>query len=270
MTTEHPGMGSYHPDETGGPQGDEPTTRIDKPENHSAAGGSTPAPPNPTLPMPSGQSGPIIPPSPLGGLGYPEPLTPASDVGGTVYPPPDHPQGSIRVQEPGVTQPRPPTVAEARARDKARKRAEEAEQAAAAAYEAKRKKRKRMLIGGAAVVGVAAVVGAGYLAYENSARDVTAYCVTDDNNQQTVVNDNDCVAAQDYATRTGVFHSGLPAIFFFNGHQYRYYYGGSNSFGHTPVGGSLSEPSHARISTKSGTVIRGGLGSHSGGHSGRS
>ncbi len=264
-------MGSYHPDETGGPEGDEPTTRMNKDENPGGAGEFT-AQPNPTLPMPgqqpSEQADPIIPPSPLGGLGYPEPQTP--DVGGTVYPPADHPQGSIRFQEPGVTQPRPPTVAEARARDKARKRAEEAEQAAAAAYEAKRKRRKRTLIGGAAVVGVAAVVGAGYLAYENTAQDVTAYCVTDDNNQQTVVNDNDCVAAQDYATRTGVFHSGLPAIFFFNGHQYRYYYGGTNSMGRTPVGGSFSEPSHARVSTRSGTVIRGGLGSHSGGHSGRS
>lgn len=151
-----------------------------------------------------------------------------------------------------------------------RKRAEEAERAAAAALEAKRRRRKRTLIGGAAVVGVAAVVGAGYLAYESSARDVTAYCVTDDNHQQTVVNDNDCVQAQDYATRMGSYHSGLPAIFFFNGHQYRYYYGGTNTIGRTPTGGGFSEPSHAHISTKSGTVIRGGLGSHSGGHSGRS
>lgn len=191
---------------------------------------------------------------------------PGLDIGGAVYPP----QGRIERQEPGVTQPRPPTVAEARARDKARKRAEEAEHAAVVALADRERKRKRVLIGGAAIVGVAAVIGAGYLACQAAEPDVTAYCTTDDNGQQTVVDDNDCVRAQNYATSTGAYHSGLPAVFFFNGHQYRYYYGGTNTVGRAPVGGSFSAPSNAHVSTKSGTVIRGGLGSKSGGKSGGS
>ncbi|WP_245401181.1 hypothetical protein [Nocardia albiluteola] len=245
------------------------------------------AQPNPTLAMPGV-------PNPLAGLGYPADPSAAAgpdvggaiyhssdepgpsgehEIGGAVYPSsPDHPRGSISRQEAGVTQPRPPTVAEARARDKARKRAEEAERAAAEALEAKRKRRRKALIGGAAVVGVAAIVGAGYLACQAAEQpDVTAYCVSDNTKgQQTVVNDNDCVAAQAYATNAGYYHSGLPAIFFFNGHQYHYYYGGTNTIGRPPTGGSFSEPSGAHISTKSGTVIRGGLGSKSGGKSGGS
>ena len=300
-------MGPYRPD---GPTPDEPAEHAPQPErsepnptkefpraetDSGASGRSGFDSPNPTLAMPQfGSAGgfaepepaPPLPgmPNPLAGLGYPaapagnENPSPTEepDVGGAVYPPPgdspttESPHGSISYQEPGVTQPRPPTVAEARARDKARKRAQEAEQAAAAALEAKRRKRKKALIGGAAVVGVAAVVGAGYLACQPSQKDVTAYCVADASGQQTVVNDNDCVAAQDYATTHGYYHSGLPAIFFFNGHQYHYYYGGSNTVGRPPAGGSFSAPSGAHISTKSGTVVRGGLGSKSGGKSGGS
>lgn len=276
-----------------------PTKEFPRAETDSGASGTSRSgfdSPNPTLAMPQfGSAGgfaepepaPPIPgmPNPLAGLGYP--AAPAGDenpspteepdVGGAVYPPPgdpattESPHGSISFQEPGVTQPRPPTVAEARARDKARKRAQEAEEAAAAALEAKRRKRKKALIGGGAVVGVAALIGAGYLACSTSGQpEVTAYCVADGNGQSTVVNDNDCVAAQNYATNQGIYHSGLPAVFFFNGHQYHYYYGGSNTIGRPPTGGSFSEPSGAHISTKSGTVVRGGLGSKSGGKSGGS
>ena len=303
MATEHPGMGPYSPDpgEAGSSHPTEdsgPTERMKSP-GPQGRGFAEPEPPNPlagmpnpTLPLPGlGGTGPT---AALPGLGDSAAKTPGSDdpdatatapapgisetsqsaapdVGGAVYPPPDDaPRGRIERQEAGVTQPRPPTVAEARARDKARKRAEEAERAAALALEEKKRKRKRALIGGAAIVGVAAVVGAGYLACQASEPDVTAYCTTDTNGQQTVVDDNDCVAAQNYATSTGAYHSGLPAVFFFNGHQYRYYYGGSNTVGRPPVGGSFSAPSNAHVSTKSGTVIRGGLGTKSGGKSGGS
>ncbi|NKY84764.1 hypothetical protein HGA07_03885 [Nocardia veterana] len=181
-------------------------------------------------------------------------------------------RGSMQRQEAGVTQPRPPTVAEARARDKARKRAEEAERAAAEALEAKKRTRRRLLIGGVAVAGIAAVVGAGYLAYQAVHKpDVTAYCITDDNGQQQVVPDDDCVRAQSYATTSGYYggyHS--PGIFFYNGHQYRYYYGGNNSVGRPPSGGSTVAPKKASVSTKSGTIVRGGLGSKSGSTSGGS
>ncbi len=303
-------MGRYNPDpgeSDGSPTEDSEHTGRVKPPGQKVPGFAEPRPtqplpgmPNPTTPLPGADSFPRTAAggseeSAAGTSGSDDPdptataprldapdetkvsAQPAApDVGGVIYPPPDDPpadspRGRIERQEPGVTQPRPPTVAEARARDKARKRAEEAERAAALALEDKQRKRKRALIGGAAIVGVAAVVGAGYLACQTSEPDVTAYCTTDDSGQQTVVDDNDCVAAQNYATSTGAYHSGLPAVFFFNGHQYRYYYGGANNYvGRPPTGGSFSAPSNAHVSTKSGTVIRGGLGSSSGGKSGGS
>ncbi|MFF2551919.1 hypothetical protein ACFVUS_13020 [Nocardia sp. NPDC058058] len=199
-----------------------------------------------------------------------------------VYPPsppqpaPQPRRGSVNRQEAGVTAPRPPTVAEARAREKARKRAEEAEQAATEAAETKRKKKKKVLIGGAAVVGVAALVGGGYLAYDAlTTPEVTAYCTVvakkgqvvavgngqtvtaTSDNQEIVIPDNYC----DDAKRTG--STGLGGIFILNGSQYRYYYGGSgNTIGHAPTGGSTVLPKGADVKTKSGSTIqRGGLGS---------
>ncbi len=187
--------------------------------------------------------------------------------------PPRRMRGSMQRQEAGVTQPRPPTLAESRARDKARKRAEEAQRAAEAALEQKRKRRNKMLIGGAAVVGVAALVGAGYLAYQaiTAPDQVTAYCTEVDNN--VVVDDQTCDTAQAaYTSSPGYYGGGphIPGIFIYNGHQYRYYYGGNNTVGRPPTGGSTIAPSHATTTTKSGTVVRGGLGSKSGSSSGGS
>ncbi|MCC3311941.1 hypothetical protein [Nocardia africana] len=256
--------------------------------------------PDPTLPnprtAPTLPGAPILPgfqepTAPIPGLGTPGVPNPLSDnafgidVGGSTGSEGENPdaageskprrmRGSMQRQEAGVTQPRPPTVAEARARDKARKRAEEAERAAAEAAEAKRRKRKRLLIGGVAVAGIAAVVGTGYLAYQAAHRpaNVTAYCITDDNGRQQVVPDDDCVRAQSYTTSSGYYGGGGlgPGIFLYNGHQYRYYYGGNNAVGRAPVGGSTVEPKKATVSTKSGTVVRGGLGSKSGSTSGGS
>ncbi|MBO0853156.1 MAG: hypothetical protein J2P18_05240 [Nocardia sp.] len=178
-------------------------------------------------------------------------------------------RGSVQRQEAGVTQPRPPTVAESRARDKARKRAEEAAQAEAEALESKKRTRRKIFIGAGAVAGIAAIVGAGYLAYQAVHKpDVTAYCITDDNGNQQVVPDNDCVRAQSYASTYGGYHSS-PGLFFYNGHQYRYYYGGNNTVGRPPTGGSMTAPAKANVTTKSGsTITRGGLGSSSGSKSG--
>ncbi|NEW39189.1 hypothetical protein GV794_10225 [Nocardia cyriacigeorgica] len=168
-------------------------------------------------------------------------------------------------QEPGSTEPRPPTVAESRARDKARRKAEAEAQAAAAREEASRRTRKRVMIGGAAVVGVAALVGGGYLAYRAVAApdQVTAYCtIVDENGNETVVEDDRC------STASSAGHAGVGGIFIYNGMQYRYYYGGNNTVGKPPVGGTTVKPKGAEITTKSGTVIqRGGLGSKSGGGS---
>ncbi|WP_433635096.1 hypothetical protein [Nocardia sp. CA-120079] len=171
-------------------------------------------------------------------------------------------------QEAGVTQPRPPTVAEARARDKARKRAEEAQQAATAAAEQKKRTRKRVLIGGVAIVGVAGLVGGGYLAYRALTKpdQVTAYCtVIDQNGQEVVAPDDDCeVASTAVGSGTTGAYTGSNGIFIYNGHQYRYYYGGNNTVGKPPTGGTTVQPKGAQISTKSGsTVTRGGLGTSS-------
>nr|WP_280370047.1 hypothetical protein [Nocardia wallacei] len=250
-----------------------------KPDESGASGADTgkATPPPPENP-PHGFAEPT---APLPGM--PDLFPPATEAGGIGVPPPEPPpesgpprsmRGSIQRQEPGLTQPRPPTVAEARARDKARRRAEEAQRAAEEALAAKKRTRKRLLIGGVAVVGIAAVVGAGYLTYRavTAPDEVTAYCVTEDNGQQTVVNDDDCVRAQQYATTSGggYYGGGFPGIFIYNGHQYRYYYGGNNTVGRPPTGGSTVAPKSASVKTKSGTIVRGGLGTKSSSTSGGS
>ncbi|WP_327101152.1 hypothetical protein OIE68_21610 [Nocardia vinacea] len=176
--------------------------------------------------------------------------------------------GSVQRQEPGVTQPRPPTVAEARARDKARKRAEDAQRAATAAAEHKKRTRKRVLIGGVAIVGVAGLVGGGYLAYRALTKpdQVTAYCtVIDQNGQEVVAADDQCqTASTAVGSGTTGAYTGSNGIFIYNGTQYRYYYGGNNTVGKPPTGGTTVQPKGAQISTKSGsTVTRGGLGTSS-------
>ncbi|QXQ15886.1 hypothetical protein [Skermania piniformis] len=163
----------------------------------------------------------------------------------------------MRRQEPGVTQPRPPTVAEARARDKARRHAAEAQQAEEAAA-ARRRTRNRRLMGGAAVVGVVALVAVGYRALSSSNDDVTAHCIIDENGVQQVVDDDYCARGT----------PGVGGIFILGGHQYRYYYGGTGTVGQAPRGGTTVLPKGATVTTKSGSTIqRGGLGSKSGGSS---
>ncbi|MEU7628970.1 hypothetical protein AB0C34_03150 [Nocardia sp. NPDC049220] len=181
-------------------------------------------------------------------------------------------RGSVRRQEAGVTQPRPPTVAEARARDKARKRAEETQRAATAAAEAKKRKRKRVMIGGVAVVGVAGLVGGGYLAYRalTAPDQVTASCVKLENGQEVVVDDNYCGdgRAGFISDSGGGGGTGPGVIILGGGPQYRYYYGGTGTIGKPPTGGTTVKPRTAEIKTKSGTTVqRGGLGSKSGGGS---
>ncbi|MGV9616140.1 hypothetical protein [Nocardia xishanensis] len=187
--------------------------------------------------------------------------------------PPGPRPGSIQRQEPGVTQPRPPTVAEARARDKARKRAADAQRAAQAAADAKKRTRKRVLIGGVAIVGVAGLVGGGYLAYRalTAPDEVTAYCVRTENGQEIVVEDKYCQPGQAgfVDDNGGSYSHAGPIIIYGGGPQYRYYYGGGNTVGKPPVGGSTLKPKGAQITTKSGTTIqRGGLGSKSTGGGG--
>jgi hypothetical protein len=168
-------------------------------------------------------------------------------------------RGNIRTQEPGVTRPRPATVAEARARDKARKAREVAEQFAAeqaANAEQKRSQNRKTLMGAVAVVGVVGVVALGYQMSKTD-RDVTATCV-DENS--VVVPDSYC----------GSGTPGMGGIFIFAGAPYRYYYGGTpGGVGTRATGGTLTQPSGTIAKTKSGSSIsRGGFGSSSAGSAG--
>jgi hypothetical protein len=168
-------------------------------------------------------------------------------------------RGAIRTQEPGVTRPRPATVAEARARDKARKAREVAERFAAeqvANAERRRTQNRKTLMGAVAVVGVVGVVALGYQAFK-ATPEVTASCV-DENN--VVVSDSYC----------GSGSPGIGGIFIFAGAPYRYYYGGATGgVGTVATGGTLTQPRGTVAKTKSGSSIsRGGFGSSSVGSAG--
>lgn len=189
-------------------------------------------------------------------------LPPRPDSGDGAYGAATPPgRGTIRTQEPGVTRPRPPTVAEARARDKARMAREAAEQFAAeqaATAERKRRQNRKTLMGAVAVVGVVGVVALGYQ-MAKSDPDITATCV---DANEVVVPDTYC-------------GSGTPSgggIFIWAGMPYRYYYGGSSGgVGTRATGGTLTQPSRTSARTKSGSSItRGGFGSSSAGSSGGS
>ena len=180
----------------------------------------------------------------------------ADDVYSAAAPPA---RGTIRAQEPGVTRPRPPTVAEARARDKARMAREAADRFAAeqaANAERKRSQNRKTLMGAVAVVGVVGVVALGYQAFK-SGPDVTASCV----------DENSVVVPDDYCGRGT---PGVGGIFIFAGSPYRYYYGGSpGGVGTRASGGTLTQPSGTTAKTKSGSSIsRGGFGSSNAGGSG--
>src|SRR6267154_2408271 len=157
----------------------------------------------------------------------------------------------MRFQDPATARPRPPTVGETRARQKAERKRKEIEQARVAA-ELKRQQRNRRLIGGAAVVGVVGVVaGLGYWAL--SPRTITAQCVQDD------ANGGPIVVPDNYCTGHG---GGTGGLFIYSGHQYRYYYGSSGTVGSRPVGGTTIAPKGTTVKSSSGSTIqRGGLGS---------
>lgn len=219
------------------------------------------------------QRSPWTPPDPGAGWQPADPnagATPPDPDPGADQPGDQARRGRMARQEPGRTQPRPPTVGEARARDKARKQAEAAERAAAAAAEEKRRNRKRVMIGGVAIVGVAALVGGGYLAYRAvSAPDqVTASCVQiDENGQEVVVPDENCGDGKTNFRSDGGGHVG--GLLILGWPQYRYHYGGTPTIGKPPTGGTSVKPRNAEIKTKTGTTVqRGGLGSKSTGGSG--
>ena len=159
--------------------------------------------------------------------------------------------GSMRFQDPASTRPRPPTVGETRAREKAERKRREIEKARVEA-ELKRYQRNQRLKGGVAAVGVVGVVAAlGYWAL--SPRSVTAQCVQED------ATGGPIVVPDSYCTGHTAGSSGL---FIYSGHQYRYYYGSTGGVGARPAGGTTIKPKDTTVKTSSGTTIeRGGLGS---------
>lgn len=177
----------------------------------------------------------------------------ARDPGGRV-PPTSRRPGSMRMQDAATSEPRPPTAAEARQRDKARKAREAAEQLAAEQEfdrQLRAKRRRKALMGTVAVVGVAGVIGMSYLSSDRgSDREVSATCVKDGTDE---------VAPEEYCSRgTG----GVGGIFIFAGSPYRYYYGGNNGgVGTIARGGTLELPKGAAGRTSSGSTITRGKGS---------
>jgi hypothetical protein len=159
--------------------------------------------------------------------------------------------GSMRFQDPATARPRPPTVGEIRARQKAERERWEAEKARAEA-ELKREQRNRRLKSGAVAVGVVGVVAAlGYWAL--SPRSTTAQCVQED------ANGGPIIVPDNYCTDHG---GGVGGLFIYSGHQYRYYYGSSGTVGARPSGGTTIAPKGTTVKTSSGSTIqRGGLGS---------
>ncbi len=182
-------------------------------------------------------------------------------------PEPEAPHGSVRWQDPATAKPREPSVAEARARDKAQKAREAEEEIERVKAEKARKRAatgKKVLIGSAVGVGVVAVVAAGYAIFHDDDQ-MSASCVKDGTNE--VVPDSYCDSGR----------SSGGSTFFYAGSSYRYYYGGSNSgIGTIAHGGTLTLPKGTTATTKSGTSIskggssvsRGGFGSSSHGSSG--
>ncbi|WP_308170550.1 hypothetical protein [[Mycobacterium] fortunisiensis] len=160
----------------------------------------------------------------------------------------------MRWQDPATATPRPPTVAEARLRDKMQKEREAAEEWARRQQEAREQRAAtggKILMGSVAVIGVVGVIALGYHLLHKE--EVAATCVKDGTNE--VVPDSYC---------SGGYHSS-GGTFIYMGSPYRYYYGGNNGgVGTVARGGTLEIPKGTTAKTKSGTSIsRGGFGSSS-------
>lgn len=160
--------------------------------------------------------------------------------------------GSMRMQDAETSKPRPPTVAEARQREKARREREAAEEFAAAqelAQQRRAARNRKVLMGSIAVVGVAGVIG---LSYMSADRDdvVSATCVKDGTDE---------VVPESYCSNGT---SGAGGIFIWAGSPYRYYYGGSNGgVGTIARGGTLELPNNTVGRTSDGSKITRGKGS---------
>jgi hypothetical protein len=171
---------------------------------------------------------------------------------------PGGPSGTMRFQDEHTT-PRPPTLAEQRARQAA----EEELAARQAQADARSAGRRRVMIGTGVTVGVAALVGAWYLLA--SPATVSAQCTVagTDSESGTIVADQNCDPT--YAGQHGGYvNNGFVFLPLPGGgyRQYHYYYGGTpGAIGQRATGGSFTAPSNATVRTPSGkTIQRGGFG----------
>ncbi|HVL83775.1 MAG TPA: hypothetical protein VM367_05690 [Pseudonocardia sp.] len=174
-------------------------------------------------------------------------------------PPPE--PGRMRFQDEDTTA-REPTLAERRARERAR-RAEEAERLAG---ERDARRRRRVLVGAGVTVGVVALIAVGYAAAQPE-DEVVARCV--DEETGVVVDDANCATP----ASGGYYGGGVHPIFIgTGGRQYHYTYGGSGEAGQRATGGTtVRPPEGSRVTTPSGrTISRGGFGVSGGTGSGGS
>lgn len=182
--------------------------------------------------------------------------------------------GRMRFQD-GSTEPREPTLAEQRARERALSREAEERRRAEDDAEQARKRRKRVLVGTGVTVGVVALIAVGYSAAQPEAT-TTAQCV--DQETQEIVDESNCSTPA--TTANGGYYGGgfFPIFIGGGGRQYHYNYGGTGTIGAPVRGGTSAVPREGtRVTTPSGRdvsprasspgVSRGGLGVSRGGSS---
>ena len=174
--------------------------------------------------------------------------------------PDDQPEpGRMTFQDESTT-PREPTLAERKAREQLEKRRAEEQRLADEGAEKAGKRKKRILIGAGVTVGLAAVIGVGYLVSRSD--NETARCTDDDG---VVVDDANCVtpAASASSGGGGGYYGGgglYPIFIGGGGRQYHYTYGGSGDLGQRVSGGTTVVPKDTTSvkSYTSGRTLSGG------------
>lgn len=230
----------------GDPPEQPPSEQATPPQGVPAQGANQPPQP-PQYQPPQGQPHQYQPPP----QGPPQQYQPPPQGPPFQGPPPQGPPpqtGTIRYQEPNTTRPRPPSVAEQRARQQAMARQFETDQQA----ERRAKTRRRVLLGTGVTVGVVALIAGWYVV-----------AVADDDDDEVVarcVDQNNVVVDEDFCDESRG-RVGPGGFIFIGGNSYRYYYGGTGAPGTRAVGGTTVRPSGTNISTPSGKPIqRGGFG----------
>ncbi len=178
-------------------------------------------------------------------------------------------RGTIRYQDAESTSPRPPTLAEQRARERAEQQRQEQEAEAAR----RMKRRRRVMIGGGATIGVVALLATIY-ATASESDTYTASCVATDPDNGQVIHEPDAYCDENYVRTHGGYYDSahqmwLMPFLFSNGRfgrpvQYRYSYSSGDAvpgIGQTISHPNYTSPSSGTVKTSSGqTISRGGFG----------